>query len=839
MHKKATVFEFTRYQFEPEKNRAVFFYTTKFSDQEPLTWTETILLPNLGNFDHIPPQMLKKLLENLHLMLGISYYKFYCAPKISLPYALSKSEADFFSIVYKKGLGEFFYKNNLNPNIAPKFPKRVTRNPQPFNRYTKLPVIGYPLQVTNRPLVGIGGGKDSIVSAELLKGQGIAFSLLNIETNKSSDIVGQVMKKIGKKSLTVKRILDEKVHQQHAYNGHIPVSAIYAFLGIFACALYGYDEFIVSNEHSSNFGNIRYKSLDINHQWSKSYEFEILFSQYLKNHITHNITYFSLLRSFYEIRIVKMFARYPKYFSHFSSCNKNFASTNTHQGLWCGQCAKCVFVFTLLSAFLSKKELVAMFGKNLYQDETLLPLFKDVLGFGSMKPFDCVGTFQEAQTALHMAQKKFSNDYIMRQLGKRAKFHKEVFETNKDSSIPQTYKFLGMEKILIAGFGKEGTVTKQYLKKFYPELKIGIADSKEGSGYLKKQTEFDLAIKTPGIQKELIAIPCTTATNLFFCKAKGSHTIVGITGSKGKSTTSTLIYEIIKASGKPVVFLGNIGQPMLEAFLKPVKKDVIFVLELSSYQLDDIQFSPDIAVVTNLFPEHMDFHGSLQNYYLAKKNIINFQGADDFFIYNPQNKDLKKWLKEYRGQAIPFAKEVFETKLLGEHNQSNINAAVTAARILKIKESTIKEMVKNFNGLRHRLQNVGEFCGITFYDDAIATTPEATIMAIKTLGNVDTIFLGGSDRGYDFTQLEKVIKQYKINNIVLFPDTGKKILKSKKGFRILNTKSMKEAVAFAYQYTKPGKVCLLSCASPSYSLWKNFEVKGDEFQKEVRALSKQ
>jgi len=195
-------------------------------------------------------------------------------------------------------------------------------------------------------------------------------------------------------------------------------------------------------------------------------------------------------------------------------------------------------------------------------------------------------------------------------------------------------------------------------------------------------------------------------------------------------------------------------------------------------------------------------------------------------------------VKNYQGKPTVFSKKKYNSNLLGGHNQDNIGAAVSVANILQIPEAKIKEAIKTFKSLPHRLEFVGEFRGVEFYDDAISTTPESTIMALKAIKNVDTIFLGGQDREYNFSQLEKAVKRYKIKNIVLFPDSGDKMLKSKKGLNILRTKSMKEAVAFAYKNTKQGSVCLLSCASPSYSLWKNFEEKGDQFQKFVKRLGK-
>ncbi len=825
MIQKAVIFEFTSYLFEPAKKRIVFNYKTEFEDKEPLFFTETIILPKVPDISSVSKGLVDKLLQSLHIMLGISYYKFYCPKKIKLPYQLSKEDADFWKTVYQKGLGEFFYNNKLDPKISPKFPFKKSAV-----------ATSCSLKKNEKCLVGIGGGKDSIVAAELLKENNSDVTAFFVQTNKKSELVENIIKTVGVKDLKIQRFLDWQVFQKHQYNGHIPISAIYAFLGMFAAVLYQYSYVIVGNEHSSNFGNIKYEGMEINHQWSKSFEFEALFQNYVKNFISLDVFYFSLLRPFYEIRIAKMFSKYKKYFPYFSSCNRNFSSTNKMSGgLWCNECPKCIFAFTMLSAFLNKKELLKTFGKNLYQDESLLPLFKDILGLGDMKPFDCVGTFEEAKTALFLAKDKFKDDFIMRQVDPRTGswIYEKVFATTGETSVPEQFKFLGMESVLILGYGKEGKVTKQYLKKYYPKLKIGIADAKQGRDYLKKQIGFDIAVKTPGIKKELVTIPYTTATNIFFSKVKGRHTVIGVTGSKGKSTTSTLIYEILKAAGKRVKFLGNIGQPMLEALLRPIQKDTIFVLELSSYQLDDLKFSPDIAVLASLFPEHMDYHGSVENYYKAKKNIIK---SANYFVYHKKSKESLAWLKDYKGTAIPFSKKSYQSNLLGKHNQDNIGAAVAVGRILKIPDDAMKKAIKNFKGLPHRLEFVGEFKGIKFYDDANAATPEATIMAIKSLANIGTMFLGGTDRGYNFTQLEKNIKKYKIKNMVLFPDSGKRMLTSTKGFNVLKTSDMKKAVEFAYKNTKKGQICLLSCASPSYSLWKNFEEKGEQFKFFVKKI---
>lgn len=834
MEAKPTIFEFTSYKFEPDKKRILFNYKQEFDGAEPVNFTETLLLPEAPDLTGIPEGLLDKVLQGVHLILGISYYKFYCSSIVRHNYVLARQEADFWNTVYKKGLGEFFYVNKLDPKISPKFS---------FDKNKKFKSFEVPKN--NKCLVAVSGGKDSIVAAELLKERGVDITAVFTEAQRESELVNNVMATLGVKSLKFRRLLDWQVHQSHKYDGHVPVSAMFAFLGILYAVLYKYSYCIMANEYSSNFGNIKYKGEIINHQWSKSFEFENMFSDYVYNSITPDVKYFSLLRPFYEIRIARLFSKHKKYFPYFSSCNKNFTVKETKKtnGLWCGECPKCVFAFTLLSAFLPKKELLDVFNKNLYQDKNLLPLFKDILGLGKMKPFDCVGTFEESKAAFKLSSKNFRDDFIVKTLLPKIKIKdseiKELFKTHRSDNIPSQFRFSGMKNVLILGYGKEGVVSKKYIEKKYPGLKIAISDKKQGKDYLKKQNNYDLAIKTPGIPKKLVEIPYTTATNIFFSEIKklGNKTI-GVTGSKGKSTTASLIYAILKDAEKDVIFAGNIGKPMLESLLGPISKDTIFVLELSSYQLDDIEFSPNIAVVTNLFPEHMDYHSGVKNYYEAKKNIIKFQGKQDTFVYNPKSKESCQWAEGARSKTAPFIDEdfilTFSPQLLGEHNKENMRAAVAVAKELGILDEIIKKAIEKFKPLAHRMEFVGEFKGVKFYDDAISTTPESTIMAIESLKNVDTIFLGGEDRGYNFSQLEKVIKKYKIKNAVLFPESGERI--KLKGLNILKTRSMESAVKFAYKNTEKGKICLLSCASPSYSIWKNFEEKGEQFKFYVKKI---
>ncbi|MFA6106137.1 MAG: UDP-N-acetylmuramoyl-L-alanine--D-glutamate ligase [Patescibacteria group bacterium] len=435
-------------------------------------------------------------------------------------------------------------------------------------------------------------------------------------------------------------------------------------------------------------------------------------------------------------------------------------------------------------------------------------------------------------------------------------------------------------KIIILGYGVEGKSLYKYLKKRYPEDTLAIADKNKitapghvklysGKNYLKNIGEYDLIVKTPGISpnteeiKEALlkGAEITSAANIFFNNCKGK--IIGVTATKGKSTTSTLIYKILRAAKKDAYLVGNIGNPPLKYLASNMGKGKIFVYELSSYQLHDLKKSPHISVFLTIFPEHMPYHGSYENYREAKANIVRYHNKNNYFVYNSGYDFLKKLAKQSKAKPVDYLKvcqanngwiyyknkkiiPLKEIKLLGKHNMENICAGIAVAKILRLSDKDIRRAVKNFKGLEHRIELVAERKGIKFYDDAISTTPESTMAAMdifkETLG---TILLGGEDRGYNFSRLAKSIYRYRVKNIVIFPDSGAEIWKEivkvykkyKSGLpRKIMTRDMGEAVRFASKNTAKGEVCLLSTASPSYSVFKNFIEKGNLFKKEVRRL---
>ncbi len=361
-------------------------------------FVEKLFLPKPIS-SNVDTDILNKLLFNLHLALGISYWKMKCLPKIEIKSGkLSQEQAQFWNLIYTKGLGEFYFRNSID-----------FRNLVSFPFENDVAVHPKEISFLKRELVGIGGGKDSVVTWERLKKMGIPAMGLVIETQKKFETIDELLIVGNIPVIHVRREIDPLLIAQKnnsiTRNGHIPISMIYAWIGILMSVLHDYRAFVVSNEKSSDEGNTQLYGIEINHQWSKSKEFEELFSSYIHTNISPSLSYYSLLRSMTELQIVQEFITYPQYLSVVSSCNRNFSVTNSLNGKkWCGVCPKCAFAFLLFASQLPKEVVLGIFGKNMLEDSSLTLVFKDILGRGGLKPFDCVGTFDESQEAFKMIE---------------------------------------------------------------------------------------------------------------------------------------------------------------------------------------------------------------------------------------------------------------------------------------------------------------------------------------------------------------------------------------------------------------------------------------------------
>ena len=373
--------------------KAEFYFTLTHKGVEN-QFKETISFRPPESGREVSEKLIENLFQNIALALGISYWKLVCPVKIELgKYQLSEPEAHFWTTIYTKGLGEFAYKNNLDLKSKVSFP--INKKIQATITYS----------CRDRSLLFIGGGKDSIVAGELLKNCQKPFDGFALHKIELQDKTAQIM---GIPLIAIERVMDpaffEYQKRDDIYKGHVPVSLFYALIGLLAAILYDYRYLVAANEESANYGNVEYRGEIINHQWSKSAEFEILFRNFIHECITPDITYFSLMRPFTEIKIAEIFSRFTQYFSTFSSCNKNFKlAFDMNAPRWCGACPKCVFVFASLAAFIPKKQVVEIFGKDLFADSALIWLYEELLGVRNFKPFECVGTPEETKLAFLLA----------------------------------------------------------------------------------------------------------------------------------------------------------------------------------------------------------------------------------------------------------------------------------------------------------------------------------------------------------------------------------------------------------------------------------------------------
>lgn len=383
-------FIFHDYHFDHASKTLSLFYT--YDDQ--LEFIESYQF-DFEFSDQLDSESLDIACQTLFLMAGVSYYKLYLAPQIVInPLTLDQASATFFAKTYQKGLGEFFYKNNLDPKMPIIFPS------SPLQKCASKPIS------SNGKLIAVGGGKDSLLSIEILRSQ----PELTIWSLGHKAQISPLMERVGLPNFLVSRHLDPSItehNQRGAYSGHIPISAIFAAVGTVIAVLGNKKDIVMSNESSASDPSLNYREVSINHQYSKSLEFEIDFQHYLAAHFGDSVRYYSLLRPLSELNIARLFAPYfDRYADVFSSCNRAFTQDSTHL-FWCGECAKCAFAFLILTPFISRNKLEKLFHKNLLLDTSLDVTYRQLLGIEGDKPLDCVGEIKESRAAMQLAQKQY------------------------------------------------------------------------------------------------------------------------------------------------------------------------------------------------------------------------------------------------------------------------------------------------------------------------------------------------------------------------------------------------------------------------------------------------
>lgn len=427
--------------------------------------------------------------------------------------------------------------------------------------------------------------------------------------------------------------------------------------------------------------------------------------------------------------------------------------------------------------------------------------------------------------------------------------------------------FFRGKRVLVLGFGLEGKSTLRLLEAIPCE--IGIADQRlipdenigqyalySGENYLHAAAEYDIIMKSPGVVlldiPEEIGRKITSQTDLLlrYCE----NTIVGITGTKGKSTVSSLLHHILGECGVPSMLIGNIGVPPLER-MDEFTPDTVIVCEMSCHQLEYVSASPDIAVLLNIYEEHLDHYTGFSAYRRAKENVFRFQGADDLLMYSADlfTEEINALPAEKLSMAMDSEADVcvlgefievcgiripvseLRTRLAGRHNLYNIAVALAAAVELGCSLEGAKGAVEGFDGLEHRLERFATVGGVEYVNDSISTIPRAAIGAVLAFPGTDTLIVGGMDRGIDYAELREFLPASSVKNVIALPDSGRRIVEGLGGaLRVFMVDDMEEAVKIAAEVTRVR--CILSPAAASYGVYRNFEERGRHFKGVVRGI---
>ena len=884
LRKEFSTFTFERQSVTRENGTLRLAFDFNLDDRYHFQPTLEIPARPFFDWDSIPCEQLECLAFQIGMTELVSYWKIACPKKVVVKlFALTESQIRFWKKLYYNGLGEFMYLNGISvseaelmeivtlPQLPMSFQGGIVRGKESMGS----------VQFREQTLVPIGGGKDSVVTLECLRNE---MPVIPMIVNPRGATLNCV-KTAGYKDdefIVINRTLDPtmlKLNAEGYLNGHTPFSALLAFISILVAFGSRSKYIALSNENSANESTV--PGTNINHQYSKSIEFERDFRNYVAENINKEVQYFSFLRPLSELQIASLFAQCEAYHPVFRSCNVGSKTDS-----WCGHCPKCLFTWIILSPFLSHDKLVAIFGKDLMADTSLQPILEELNGTAPVKPFECVGTVEEVRACINATAEvpepvegptvdeilsRFNTHHFLPpqfeqilksalavgmdalafpSMSYRAQSASVSMDGKTRHDMPARFDLilnrLRGKRILVLGFGREGRSTLRFLNKYLPDAVVAVADKNEmeavryfGTSYLEAMYDYDIVIKTPGISLkdfDTKGVEITSQTDLFLSQFHGQT--IGISGTKGKSTTTSLIYHLLKSSGRDAILTGNIGIPCFD-IMEDIKPESIVVYELSAHQLEYVHNSPRVGVLLNVFEEHLDHFGTMQRYKAAKLNLLRYMGEDDTAIIHESllNDALDLFVNNKVFSLFDFDDKIDREALplKGEHNYQNIKAALVACDAYGVDYRELIPYLYTFKPLEHRLEPVGTFGGVTFVNDSISTIPQAAISACQALGRVDFLLLGGFDRGIDYQPLADYLKAHPVPHLLTTcntcgPNRSLSLSKGEGPYQLVSYSYMEEAFAYLAAHAKPGDVCLLSPAASSYDQYKNFEERGAKFK---------
>ena len=434
-------------------------------------------------------------------------------------------------------------------------------------------------------------------------------------------------------------------------------------------------------------------------------------------------------------------------------------------------------------------------------------------------------------------------------------------------------------KVAIVGYGLQGRSSYEYFKGgndvTIHDIDTRISLPKNvvsilGPDYLSNLNEYDLIVRSPKVHPLDIASAnggsdilskVTTNTNEFL-RIVGTKNVIGVTGTKGKGTTSTLIYKLLESSGKKAYLGGNIGTPPLELLKNDLQPTDLIVLELANFQLIDIKYSPHIAVCLMVEQEHLDWHKSFEEYVQSKSQMFNKQTDDDIAVFFSRNDYSKQIASSGKAKLIPYFMapgaliddeyvsigdskivKLSDIKLLGKHNLENICAALTTYWQIEQNAEAAKSAISSFSGLPYRLELVDTHNGVKYFNDSFASAPPASIAAMESVEGKKVLIIGGKDRGLELKNLMIKIKEHQkdIRKLVLIGESRERLKYELEqmgydNYTVYDGFSMREIAMRAGSYARPGDSVILSPGFPSFDMFKNFEDRGQQYNEAVKSL---